>query len=189
MVDTPGASFEAVQLLVGEGLRKRVRAFTASGAAIIMVGGVVFSVFLWYFLHFNNLWLFVWLVCFPMSVLLAMLAAGLRRFNAFRLRRRGAPARLVFTPEGLSVRSAEAPLDRPWPQIPMLYLQPQGATCTMPAFDAEKRRVLFISASAQGIRDAIEFHSGGRTHAKIFMGGQLSNSLRNIAEGVKYMSR
>lgn len=120
------------------------------------------------------------LVIGPLVAVMPLLAAGLRRFAAWRLRRRAVPAQVVFTEAGIGVRSATASFELPWP--PVLYLQQQGETaCTITALSTGKREVLSVGVPAERIRAAVERHSAGRTRAPILRLSEASYGLRDLA--------
>lgn len=120
----------------------------------------------------------------PGLVVIVLLVSGVRRFNALRLRRRGAPATLTLSPAGLRIESAEFPTVLPWP--PVVYIQPQGArTCTVPALDPEKRQVLFADVPADRLAEAVGVHSGRRATPRVVRTGQTSTGLRNLADTYK----
>jgi hypothetical protein len=109
---------------------------------------------------------------------------------ARRLRNRGIPARLDLSAEDMTVQSAAGALTLPWARTPVLYLQPQGAaSCSMPAFDPDKRQVLFVDLPAERLRDVIMSHSGGRTVPRVVQAGQAAYGLRNLAQGAATVSR
>lgn len=128
------------------------------------------------------------LAALPGVVVVALLTAGIRRYNARSLRRRGESAQLFLSPEGVRVQSATFPLALPWPQV--AYIQPQGASkCTVPALDPEGRQVLFVDMPAARLAEAMAVHSGGRTTPKVVQLGQAATSLRNIRDGYRGLGR